>query len=159
MYQKTVLPNGLRVLTVSMPHARSVSVAMYLGAGSRYEHDDHAGVSHFLEQMCFKGTARRPLPQEISESIERVGGVMNAGTDRELTVYWAKVAKPYFSTALDLLADMVRNSLYDPQEMEKERKVILAVLAAGMAILRKDSEPTIRFLRRIIGHFSSTVNL
>ena len=130
MYQKTTLPNGLRVLTVEMPHVRPVSVAIFLGAGSRYEEDEQAGISHFLEHMCFKGTRKRPLAQDLSECIERVGGYMNAGTDREMTVYWAKVAKPYFPTALDLLADMVLDSLYDAGEMEKERRVILEELAS-----------------------------
>ena len=130
MYQKTTLPNGLRVLTVEMPHVRSVSLAIFLGAGSRYEEDEQAGISHFLEHMCFKGTRKRPLAQDLSECIERVGGYMNAGTDREMTVYWAKVARPYFLTALDLLSDMVLDSLYDPEEMEKERRVILEELAS-----------------------------
>lgn len=128
MYQKTILPNGLPVLTVPLPHARSVTVAFFLGAGSRYEPLEEAGISHFAEHLCFKGTHKRPLPQNISESIERVGGYMNASTDQEMTVYWVKVAKPHFPVALDLLADMLRNSLYDPQEMEKERRVILEEL-------------------------------
>ena len=130
MYQKTVLPNGLPVLTVHLPHLRSVTVAFFLGAGSRYEPAEEAGVSHFAEHLMFKGTPRRPLPQHISESIERVGGYMNASTDREITVYWVKVAKPSFPLALDLLADMLRHSIYDPKEMEKERRVILEELNA-----------------------------
>ncbi|MCL0102238.1 insulinase family protein [Dehalococcoidia bacterium] len=130
MYEKTTLDNGLRVLTVNMPHVQSVSVAFFLGAGSRYEEDEQAGISHFLEHMCFKGTKKRPLPQDLSEAIERVGGYMNAATDREMTIYWAKVARPYFMTALDLLADMILNSVHDVGEMEKERKVILEELAS-----------------------------
>lgn len=125
VYQRTVLDNGLRVLTSSMPHTRSVSISIYIGAGSRYETDAQAGVSHFLEHLLFKGTERRPSPQAISETLERVGGILNAATDRELTVYWAKVAKPHFSLALDLLVDMVRCSLFLPEEIERERRVIL----------------------------------
>jgi predicted Zn-dependent peptidase len=130
MYQKTVLHNGMPVLSVNMPQVKSVSVAYFLGAGSRYEQDAEAGISHFLEHLLFKGTKRRPLAPQISGAIERVGGYMNAATDRELTTYWAKVAKPYFPDALDLLSDMLTNSLFDPNELERERKVILEELAS-----------------------------
>lgn len=130
MYQKTVLSNGLPVLTVPMPHVRSVSVAIFLGAGSRYETEQQAGISHFIEHMLFKGTRNRPAAQQISECIERVGGYLNAATDREMTVYWAKVARPYFGTALELLADMLLNSLMEPKDLETERKVILEELGS-----------------------------
>lgn len=130
MYEKTVLPNGLRVFTVKMPQVRSVAVAYFFGAGSRYEQDSEAGISHFLEHLMFKGTTRRPLAPEISGAIEKVGGYMNAATDRELTTYWAKVAKPFLPEALDLLSDMIMNSVYDAAEMERERKVILEEIAA-----------------------------
>ena len=136
MYQRATLPNGLRVLTVPMPHVQSVTVAFFLGAGSRYESDEEAGVSHFAEHMLFKGTKRRPLPQQIAETIEGVGGYMNASTDREVTIYWVKVAKPHFPIALDLLSDMILNSVYDPGEMERERKVILEEIGSI-----KDSPP------------------
>jgi len=97
MYERTVLPNGLRILTAAMPHTRSVSINFFVGAGSRYEVDEVAGISHFLEHMLFKGTERRPTPREIAETIEGVGGIMNAGTDRELTVYWCKVPSDHFA--------------------------------------------------------------
>jgi predicted Zn-dependent peptidase len=129
MFDKTVLPNGLRVVSSSLPHTRSVSISIFLGAGSRYESDEIAGVSHFLEHMLFKGTKRRPTAREISEEIEGIGGVMNAGTDKELTVYWAKVGDHRFAHTLDILADSLLNSLLDPQELEKERAVILEELA------------------------------
>ena len=129
MFQKTVLPNGLRVVSSSLPHTRSVSISIFIGAGSRYESDDVAGVSHFLEHMLFKGTRRRPSAREISEEIEGIGGVMNAGTDKELTVYWAKVGDHRFAHTLDILADSLLNSLMDPAELEKERAVILEELA------------------------------
>jgi predicted Zn-dependent peptidase len=129
MFEKTVLPNGLRVVSSEMPHTRSVSVGLYVGAGSRYEDDEIAGVSHFLEHMLFKGTARRPTAQEISEEIEGVGGVMNAATDKELTVYWAKVGHQHFERCMDVLADALLNSTFDPEEIEKERKVIIEELA------------------------------
>src|SRR5215216_7020992 len=110
MYERTVLSNGLRVVTSTLPHTRSASISFFVGAGSRYETDQQAGVSHFLEHMLFKGTERRPTPREIAEAIEGVGGVMNAATDKELTVYWAKVPIDHFSSALDVLLDQVLNS-------------------------------------------------
>ncbi len=127
--RQSVLGNGLRVITSAMPHTRSVSIGVVVGGGSRYETDEQAGAFHFIEHLYFKGTPTRPSPQEISETIEGVGGFMNASTDRELTVYWCKVAQTHFGTALDLLLDMLRNSLFDPQEIEKERGVILEELA------------------------------
>jgi predicted Zn-dependent peptidase len=87
------------------------------------------GVSHFLEHLFFKGTERRPTAQEISETIEGVGGILNAATDREVTVYWVKVARPHFTLAMDLLIDMLRHSRFDPEELEKERRVVLEELA------------------------------
>ncbi|HZP25904.1 MAG TPA: pitrilysin family protein, partial [Dehalococcoidia bacterium] len=130
MYQKTVLSSGLRVLTAKMPHALSVGISVYLGAGSRYERQPEAGVSHFVEHLCFKGTEKRPTPKEVAETIDRVGGVLNAATDRELTVYYAKVARTHMPLALDILTDLVCNPTFDPDEMEKERHVILEELAS-----------------------------
>ena len=104
-----------------------------VGGGSRYESDEEAGAFHFIEHLCFKGTPNRPTPREISETIEGVGGVMNASTDREITTYWCKVARPHFDIALDLLVDMVCNPLFDATELEKERSVILEELAMSNA--------------------------
>ena len=125
MYQKTVLDNGLRVITSTMPHAYSVCVGIFMGTGSRYESDDKAGVSHFIEHLCFKGTHRRATSKEICEIIEGVGGILNAGTDKEMTVYWCKVARPHFPLAIDVLADMLSNSRFDPEDIDKERQVII----------------------------------
>ncbi len=129
MYERSVLPNGIRVLSSAMPHTRSVSVGIFVGAGSRYEQDSIAGASHFLEHMLFKGTERRPEAAAISGAIESVGGIINAATDRELTLYWTKVAVDHFPLALDLLADMVLHSTMAPDEVERERRVILEELA------------------------------
>jgi predicted Zn-dependent peptidase len=129
-YQRTTLANGLRILSAPMPATRSVSVSIYAGAGSRYETPEEAGISHLLEHLLFKGTERRPTAQQISELIDGVGGVMNAGTDRELTVYYAKVARPHFERAADVLSDMVRHPLVAAEELEKERKVVIEELAA-----------------------------
>lgn len=128
MYHKSVLANGLRIITAPMPHTRSATVSIFVGAGSRYEPDEVAGISHFVEHMLFKGTERRPTPREVTEEVERVGGIINAATDRELTVYWAKVPRPAFERAFDCLVDMVRHSRFDPVELEKERKVIIEEL-------------------------------
>ena len=128
-HRKTVTDNGLRILTSRMPHTQSASIVLYVGAGSRYESPVEAGISHFVEHMCFKGTPRYPTSKDISEAIEGVGGVMNASTDRELTAYWCKVPVTHFHEALDVLADMVREPIYDADEIEKERQVILEELA------------------------------
>ena len=129
LYERTTLPNGLRVLSSTMPHVRSVSTGVFVGAGSRYEDDAVAGASHFLEHMLFKGTAKRPEPQMISGAIESIGGVLNASTDREATLYYTKVARDHFDIALDVLADMYNAPLFDPTEIERERGVILEELA------------------------------
>lgn len=129
-YQRTTLDNGLRILSSPMPGTRSVSVSVYVGAGSRYETDAEAGISHLLEHLVFKGTEKRPEPQEISELIEGVGGVLNAATDRELTVYYAKVARPHFERAADVLTDMMRHPKIAAEEIEKERKVVIEELAS-----------------------------
>ena len=128
MYQKTVLENGLRIVTSSMPHTRSVCICFFIGTGSRYEASEQAGISHFIEHLCFKGTERRPTAKEISETIDGVGGMLNGGTDKELTVYWSKVARPHFALSLDLLVDMLRNSRFESSDIEMERKVIIEEL-------------------------------
>ena len=129
LYHQTTLANGLRVITAPMPHTRSVAVSVYVGAGSRYETDKEAGLSHFVEHLCFKGTERRPTSREISEAIDGAGGMINAGTDRELTVYYCKVAQPHFALAIDVLAELVRRPLFEPSELELERRVVLEELA------------------------------
>ena len=130
LYSKKQFANGLRLLTAPMPHTRSVAVSIYVGAGSRYETPKEAGVSHFLEHLTFKGTARRPEAQMISEAIDGVGGIINAATDREYTVFYAKVARPHLELALDVLSDLVQAPLLEQAELEKERKVVLEELAS-----------------------------
>jgi predicted Zn-dependent peptidase len=108
-----------------MPHTRAVSIGFFIGTGSRYETDSQAGISHFIEHLCFKGTPTHPSAADISAVIEGVGGMINAGTDRELTMYWCKVAQDHFNTSLEILVDMLLNSVLDPAELEKERQVII----------------------------------
>ena len=125
MHQKTVLDNGLRLVTTTMPHTRSVSICVFIGVGSRYESEAQAGVSHFIEHLIFKGTQKRATSKDISVAIEGVGGMLNGGTDRELTVYWVRVAQPHFRLALDVLADILLHSKFDPVDIERERQVII----------------------------------
>jgi predicted Zn-dependent peptidase len=125
LYQKTTLPNGLRVLTSSMPHTHSVCIALFVGVGSRYETDIEAGTSHYIEHMLFRGTPTRTSPRDISEAIEGVGGILNGATDKELTFYWCKVAKEHLKNAAGVLVDMLLNSLFRVEDIEKERQVII----------------------------------
>ncbi len=115
-------------MTSEMPYTRSISMAIFIGTGARYERDEEAGLSHFLEHLLFKGTERRPTAKDISEAVEGVGGILNGGTDKELTVYSCKVAKPHFPLALDVLVDMLRHSIMESKEVEKERRVVIEEL-------------------------------
>lgn len=125
------LESGLRVLACPMPHARSAAISIYFNAGSRYEATDaDAGISHFLEHLCFKGTPRRPNPRDVAIEIDALGGLFNAATDRELTVYYGKVAAEHTAQALDLLTDTVQHSLLRDEEIERERRVVLEELAS-----------------------------
>lgn len=129
MYEKTTLSNGLRVLTTHAPHARSVSISIFIGVGSRYEINELQGISHFVEHMLFKGTEQRPTAKDISIAIERLGGIINAETSKEATVYWAKVATRHWITALEVLSDVLMRSKFEPTEIEKERRVIIEELS------------------------------
>jgi predicted Zn-dependent peptidase len=134
MFNKAVLDNGLRVITSPMPHSRSVCLAVLVGTGSCYESKDQAGISHFAEHLFFKGTQRRPTSKEITQDVEGVGGIINGGTDKELTVYWCKVAGPHFSIALDVLSDILLNSRFDSQDIDKERQVIMEEINMNLDI-------------------------
>jgi predicted Zn-dependent peptidase len=125
LYHKTTLPNGLRILSSNMPHTRSVCIALFIGVGSRYESDREAGTSHYIEHLLFRGTQLHPLARDISEAIEGVGGILNGATDKELTFYWCKVTRPHFAAAATVLVDMLRNSLFRLEDIEKERQVIV----------------------------------
>jgi len=114
-----------------MPHTRSESVCIFIGVGSWYETEPAGGVSHFIEHLLFKGTSKRITAREISEAIEGVGGIINAGTDKELTVYWCKVAQPHLHLALDVLVDMLLHSKFDPADIEGERQVIIEEINQG----------------------------
>jgi predicted Zn-dependent peptidase len=125
MHELTTLDNGLRVLTVTLPHVQSVSLGFFLAVGSRYESAEVSGISHFAEHMLFKGTERWPTARDIAEAIEGRGGLVNASTGLETTLYWAKVASAHTAEAMDVLADMLLRATFAPVEMEKERSVIV----------------------------------
>ncbi|MFC2034844.1 M16 family metallopeptidase [Chloroflexota bacterium] len=125
MFQKTILDSGLRVVTTTMPHTRSITICFFTGIGSRYESEKQAGISHFIEHLFFKGTQKRVTANAISAAIEGVGGILNGGTDKEITLYWCKVAQPHFPLALDVLVDMLLHSKFDPVDIERERQVII----------------------------------
>lgn len=117
-----------------MPHAYSVGVGFYLCIGSRYEEESLAGAAHFVEHMLFKGTERHPSAQAIAATMEGHGGVFNASTGQESTVLWAKVPRPHLPVALDVLFDMLRFSVIDGIEVEKERRVILEEILASQDV-------------------------
>lgn len=120
----STLKNGLRIATDTLPSVETVSLGIWVGAGSRFETKDNNGVAHFLEHMAFKGTKKRNAIQ-IAEEIENVGGIINAYTSREVTAYYAKVLKNDTRLALDILSDILQNSTFDPTELEREREVII----------------------------------
>jgi predicted Zn-dependent peptidase len=124
-YKNKTLDNGLRVITIPMKNANSVTVLILVGTGSKYETKDINGISHFLEHMFFKGTEKRPTTLAISETLDSVGGEYNAFTSKEVTGYWAKVDKKHSDTALDWIFDIFLNSKFDETEMNREKTVII----------------------------------
>jgi predicted Zn-dependent peptidase len=129
-YLRTILDNGLCLLTTRLTGVRSASVAFFFSVGSRYEDKQMGGVSHFIEHMLFKGSRYYPSARLISEAIEGVGGTFNGSTGKELTNYTARIPAEYLPVVLEVLADMVRYPLFDPLEVEKERSVIIEELSS-----------------------------
>ncbi len=124
MIVKKTLKNGLTLVTESMPHVRSVAIGVWLKRGSRHERAPMCGISHFLEHMVFKGTRNRTA-ERIAEEMDSIGGHMDAFTTKEYAAFHLKVLDEHLPIAIDLLADIVKNPLFDPLEMDKEKKVIL----------------------------------
>jgi predicted Zn-dependent peptidase len=124
-FQLDTLPNGLRILTAPMESAQSVTCAIMLAAGSRYETPETNGIAHFAEHMFFKGTERRPAARDISKEIDAIGGEFNAFTGKEYTGYYVRCAAESRDVALDVLVDMLRHSKFDPDEIEREKGVIV----------------------------------
>src|ERR1700734_2983377 len=126
--RRSVLPGGLRVVTEFLPAVRSVSLGIWVGVGSRDEDEAHAGATHYLEHLLFKGTGRRTA-LEISAEMDAVGGEMNAFTAKEYTCYYARVLDADLPLAVDVLSDMVTNSLITPKDVDAERNVVLEEIA------------------------------
>ncbi len=127
--ETTRLANGMRVVSQNMPHLGTVALGVWVASGARHEREHEHGISHLLEHMAFKGTARRTA-QDIAEEIEQVGGELNAATSMDATAYYARVLKNDMGLALDILADILQNPLYSESELEREREVILQEIAA-----------------------------
>jgi len=131
LFERTRLPSGVRVVTSNLPHTNAVSINFLFGAGSRFETDSLAGASHLFEHMLFKGTHKRPTPREIVEVVEGVGGTLNAFTERELTGYWCRLALPHYRQGLDLVADMVSNSILREDDIAREKPVVYEEIRAS----------------------------
>lgn len=156
--QVTTLSNGFRIATDHMPGLRTAAIAVHVGVGARFEPAKQNGIAHFLEHMAFKGTKKRTA-FEISETIEDVGGYLNAYTSRESTVYVAAVLDEDVNLAVELIADILRNSVFDEKEIETERGVILSEIGeyedspvdVVFDALQRTAYPNQQYGRPIIG--------
>ena len=125
VFERQILDNGLRLLTVPMPQVASTTCFVFLAAGSRYETAETNGIAHFSEHMFFKGTERRPTARDIGVAIDGIGGEFNAFTAKEYTGYYVKCAAEHRGVALDVLTDMLRHSKFETEEIEREKGVII----------------------------------
>ena len=128
-YKFTTLGNGLRVLTVPMPSLESATITVWVKIGSRSESKRQQGLSHFIEHMVFKGSAKRPTAREISEVVDGIGGEFNAATSKDWTNFYIKAGKENIDTAMDVLSDMVLNPLLKSEEIEREKGTIIQEIA------------------------------
>ena len=127
LYRKTVLDNGIRVVSESIPHVRSVSIGVWADVGSRDESQSENGISHFIEHMVFKGTKKRSV-RDIAQSLESLGGYLNAFTTKEQTCFYARVLDSNVAEAMDVLSDIVTHATFKEQELEKEKLVVIEEL-------------------------------
>lgn len=127
LYRKTVLENGIRVVTEQIPYVRSVSLGVWANVGSRDEDETTNGISHFVEHMVFKGTKKRSV-REIAQSLESLGGYLNAFTTKEQTCFYARVLDRHITDAMDVLADLVQNPTFRKDELEREKSVVIEEL-------------------------------
>lgn len=127
-YKKEILSNKVRIYTIPVVGAKTVTALLMFKTGSKYETKENNGISHFLEHMFFKGTKKRPDTTTISSDLDSLGSEFNAFTTKEFTGYWVKVASAKFKPALSILSDMLLHSLFDPKEIERERGVIIEEL-------------------------------
>src|SRR3990167_2926225 len=123
-YKLQTLPNGLRLITAPLSNTKAVTVLFLVGVGSRYESKNLNGISHFLEHMFFNGTKKRPTTLDIAKSLDAVGANYNAFTGEEYTGFYVRAASEHFDLALDILFDMLYNSLFMNAEIEREKGVI-----------------------------------
>jgi len=124
MYKRYNLKNGVQVVAEKIPHFRSISIGLWFKAGSIYEDNSENGLSHFIEHMLFKGTQKRTA-KEIAQTLEAVGGQLNAFTAKECTCFYSKVIDQHLELAIELLSDMMLNSIFDEEELNKEKGVVL----------------------------------
>lgn len=124
MYQKTILDNGIKIITEKLPYFQSITIGIWVMNGSRHENKEENGISHFIEHMLFKGTEKRSA-SDIAREIDSVGGILNAFTSKEYTCLYVKVLEKHLDMAIDLLMDIFLNSNFKPEEVERERSVIL----------------------------------
>ncbi|VBB08039.1 Hypothetical protein LUCI_3304 [Lucifera butyrica] len=124
MYRKSVLPNGIRIVSETIPYVKSVTLGIWVNTGSRYEEEDNHGVSHFIEHLLFKGTLSRSA-KDIAEQVDAVGGQLNAFTAKEYTCYYMKILDTHTELAMDILSDMLCFSKFDPADIEREREVVM----------------------------------
>ncbi|MFH0840863.1 MAG: pitrilysin family protein [bacterium] len=128
MYKQTTLQNGLRLITAPIQGTKTTAVLVIFSTGSKYENKQNKGISHFLEHMMFKGTAKRPEAFSVTEDLDAIGSEYNAFTSKEYTGYWIKAAGQHLETSLDILSDMLLNSKFDPEEIKREKGVIIEEL-------------------------------
>ncbi len=160
------MENGLTLLCAPMPHLKSFSLGLWIGSGARHEREARHGVSHFLEHMAFKGTKRRSA-LDIARAIENVGGVINAATGYETTQYWAHCPEGHLKLALDILSDILREPVFDEEEIARERQVVLQEIARShddpeeivMDLLMEAAYPKNPLGRSILGTPSSVQKL
>src|SRR6187397_848686 len=124
MVTREVLDTGLRLITETMPHVRSVSLGVWLTRGSRHESADKSGIAHFVEHMLFKGTATRSA-EDIAQAIDSIGGQLDAFTAKEYASYYIKVLDEHLPLAMDILSDIVLNPAFTPDDIEREKKVVV----------------------------------
>lgn len=124
-YEKSVLVNGMRAIAVPMKNTEAVTLLVLVGTGSRYETKDISGISHFLEHLFFKGTKGRPSPGQIAKVLDKIGASYNAFTSKEFTGFWVKTASSDFNIGLDIVSDILLESIFKKEEIERERGVII----------------------------------
>jgi len=124
-FEKKVLKNGLRVVLASMKNTEAITLLVLVGVGSRHETKNVNGISHFLEHMFFKGTKSRPRPGQVFRDLDRIGAAFNAFTKKDMTGFWVKTSSKDFGVGLDVVSDILLEPLFNKEEIEKERGVIL----------------------------------